>query len=64
MNITISMQKLKFRNLQSRLSLFLLTFLFTFSINLFAQEGDAAQGEKLFKANCAACHKLDKKAVG
>lgn len=58
------MQKLKFRNLQSRLSLFLLTFLFTFSINLFAQEGDAAQGEKLFKANCAACHKLDKKAVG
>lgn len=64
MNITISMQKLKFRNLQSRLSLFLLTFLFTFSINLFAQEGDAAQGEKLFKANCAACHKLDKKSVG
>lgn len=26
--------------------------------------GDAAAGEALFKANCAACHKLDKKAVG
>lgn len=26
--------------------------------------GDTAAGESLFKANCAACHKLDKKAVG
>lgn len=26
--------------------------------------GDVAAGEDLFKANCAACHKLDKKAVG
>ncbi len=26
--------------------------------------GDVAAGESLFKANCAACHKLDKKAVG
>ncbi len=26
--------------------------------------GDVAAGEALFKANCAACHKLDKKAVG
>ncbi|MCW8982263.1 MAG: c-type cytochrome [Altibacter sp.] len=26
--------------------------------------GDVAAGETLFKANCAACHKLDKKATG
>lgn len=26
--------------------------------------GDVAAGEALFKANCAACHKLDKKSVG
>ena len=31
---------------------------------LFAQEGDPAAGKKLFNANCAACHKLNKKAVG
>ncbi|NDH91378.1 MAG: cytochrome C, partial [Flavobacteriia bacterium] len=27
-------------------------------------EGDAELGKKLFKANCASCHKLDKKLVG
>jgi mono/diheme cytochrome c family protein len=26
--------------------------------------GDVAAGEQLFKANCAACHKLDKRATG
>ena len=31
---------------------------------LFAQEGDPVAGKKLFNANCAACHKLNKKAVG
>ncbi len=43
-----------------------LTFvlLFIFSTSLFAQQGDAANGKKLFKANCAACHKLDKKVLG
>ena len=30
----------------------------------FAQEADVAAGKKLFNANCAACHKLNKKAVG
>lgn len=29
-----------------------------------AAGGDVAAGESLFKANCAACHKMDKKAVG
>lgn len=27
-------------------------------------EGDAANGKSLFNANCASCHKLDKKAIG
>lgn len=27
-------------------------------------QGDAANGEKLFKANCTACHALDKQVVG
>jgi mono/diheme cytochrome c family protein len=37
-------------------------FLFTVGNSAFGQ--DAAQGEKVFKANCAACHKVDKKLVG
>ena len=41
-----------------------LAFLFLISISLSAQEGDAINGKKLYKANCAACHKLDKKLVG
>lgn len=41
-----------------------LSFLFLFSINLSAQQGDAVNGKKLFNANCAACHKLDKKLIG
>ena len=39
------------------------TFLFLFTFNLSAQ-GDAKAGKSLFNANCAACHKLDKKLVG
>ena len=35
---------------------------FTFAAN--AQEADPIAGKKLFNANCAACHKLNKKAVG
>ncbi len=50
---------LKFRALF--LSFILITFL---SASLFAQEGDATAGKTLFNANCASCHKLDKKATG
>ena len=39
----------------------LLIFLLTFSTSLFAQDGDPVAGKSLFNANCAACHKLDKK---
>ncbi len=73
------MQKVNFKNISSRVSLFLVTAMLTFSISTFAQAdgdvtevvapaadgaGDAAAGKALFNANCAACHKLDKKATG
>lgn len=72
-NLTISMKKVNYRNLTSHLSLLLLACLLTFSTTTFAQAdstgvetgiGDPVAGEALFKANCAACHKLDKKATG
>ncbi|MBZ0328470.1 MAG: c-type cytochrome [Altibacter sp.] len=59
------MKKVNYRNLPSQLSLLLLACLLTFSTTIIAQDtGDVAAGEALFKANCAACHKLDKKATG
>ncbi len=46
----------------------LVVLVFLFSLTslspVHAFEGDAANGKKLFKQNCAACHKLDKKAIG
>ena len=43
----------------------MLVFLLAFSTNTLAQEeGDVKAGEALYKSNCAACHKLDKKGVG
>ena len=41
-----------------------LIFLLTFSTSLFSQEGDPGKGKSLFNANCASCHKLDKKMTG
>ncbi len=71
------MKKVNFIHLRSKLPLLLLVFLLTFSTTIYSQDeaapavaapadagGDAAAGESLFKANCAACHKMDKKAVG
>lgn len=63
------MKMVNFRNLPSHLSLLLLALMLTFSTTLIAQDaatvaGDAAAGKALFNANCAACHKLDKKATG
>ena len=58
------MKKVNYRNLPSNLSFLLLALLLTFSTSILAQDGDVAAGETLFKANCAACHKLDKKATG
>ena len=59
------MKKVNYQNLSSKLSLLLLVFLLAFSTNTLAQEeGDVKAGEALYKSNCAACHKLDKKGVG
>ena len=51
----------KFRKLSALFAVFI--FLFPAS-TLHAFEGDAKNGKKLFKSNCASCHKLDKKLVG
>ncbi len=45
-------------------SFFLVTLLLASTTQLFSQEPDIEAGKKLFNANCAACHKLNKKAVG
>lgn len=64
------MEKVNFLYLRSQLPLLLLVFLLTFSTNIYSQDesadsgGDVAAGEALFKSNCAACHKMDNKAVG
>ena len=58
------MKKVNYKNLSSKLSFLLLVFLLAFSTNTLAQEeGDVKAGEALYKSNCAACHKLDKKGV-
>ncbi|MBF5027902.1 c-type cytochrome [Planobacterium oryzisoli] len=41
-----------------------ITLLLTTTASVHAQDGDPKNGEKLFKAQCAACHALDKQMVG
>ena len=47
-------------------SLFASNFLLSlcFTLSLTAQEPDIAKGKSLFNANCASCHKLNKKLIG
>lgn len=56
------------RNSFSRIITLCAAFLLAFSSSLFAQidaaTGDADAGKALFKTQCAACHKLYKKATG
>jgi len=58
------MKSVKQHRKPSRFIISSLAFLFIFSLNLSAQDVDVANGEKIFKSTCAACHKLDKKLVG
>ncbi len=51
----------QFKSFQQLVKLSLVFFI-VFTVNIFSQ--DAANGKKLFKSNCAACHKIDKKLVG
>ena len=55
-----------FRQLNFLRPNFLLGFIFylMFFSKAIGQEADVQAGKKLFNANCAACHKLNKKAVG
>ncbi len=41
-----------------------ISLLFSAGASVYAQDGDPKNGEKLFKANCTACHALDKQLVG
>lgn len=56
------MKKVKNHNLFG-VSVFSILLTFVFSTSAFAQ-GDPAKGETLFKANCMACHQLDKRTIG
>ncbi|THD30263.1 c-type cytochrome [Flavobacterium lindanitolerans] len=73
------MKKVGNHNSISRILLFSLALMLTFSVSSFAQDpaapaaeaaapaagaGDVAAGKALFNANCAACHKLDAKMTG
>ncbi len=66
MSLPIKLIEVSIRNKFSSRLFVLLTLAFTFFsiFTLFAQEADVQAGKKLFNANCASCHKLNKKAVG
>lgn len=51
-------------NQNSKLLSFVFSLFLLFTISLTAQEANPANGQKLFNANCAACHKLDSKLIG
>ncbi|MDG1328776.1 MAG: cytochrome c3 family protein [Flavobacteriaceae bacterium] len=59
------MKKVNYHNLSSQVSIILLVLTLTISnVTLGQGNTDAVAGESLFKSNCAACHKLDKRSVG
>ena len=65
------MKKVVHRNATSTIQSIFLALLLTLSTSIFAQDstavagaGDPAKGKSLFNANCAACHKLNKKMTG
>ncbi|AZA55843.1 quinol:cytochrome C oxidoreductase [Chryseobacterium shandongense] len=47
-----------------RQTLIAIGLLLSTSASIYGQDGDPKNGEKLFKANCTACHALDKQLVG
>ncbi|SFZ90741.1 Cytochrome c7 [Flaviramulus basaltis] len=63
-NLTNNMKQVIHRILSKNLLRLSLIILVAFTTSLSAQEGDPAKGKSLFNANCAACHKLDKKMTG
>lgn len=64
-NITNNMREVKHRTLSQKILQLGLIIVFAFSTSAFAQDDcDPAKGKALFNANCASCHKLDKKMTG
>ena len=63
-NSTNNMKQVIYRNLTSKILHLGFILLLTFSTSLTAQEGDPVNGKKVFLANCASCHKLDKVMTG
>ena len=63
-NLTNNMKQVIYRNLTSKILHLGFILLLTFSTSLSAQEGDPVNGKALYNANCAACHKMDKKMTG
>jgi mono/diheme cytochrome c family protein len=63
-NSTINMKQVSNRKLGRNILTLSLIFILTLSTTIFAQDGDVEKGKSLFNANCAACHKLDKKMTG
>lgn len=56
-----------FQLFSNKIKSFSFLFLFLFNFSGYAQEVDQARqeaGKKLFKTQCASCHKLDKKLIG
>ena len=49
---------------KTRFMTFFAYILFLLPFNISAQEPDIAKGKSLFNANCASCHKVNKKLIG
>ena len=49
---------------KARFMTFFACILFLLPFNISAQEPDIAKGKSLFNANCASCHKVNKKLIG
>ncbi|MCF6213039.1 MAG: c-type cytochrome [Flavobacteriaceae bacterium] len=55
---------MKKHSLANKIIYLSLAFLLFLSFSISAQSGDYDKGKQLYNANCAACHKLDKKLIG
>ncbi|MCB9188902.1 MAG: c-type cytochrome [Flavobacteriales bacterium] len=55
---------MKFHSVKKLGIICLFSTVFALFANPFVAQEDAAAGKELFKANCASCHKIDKKSTG
>jgi len=59
-----NMKSVKQHSLVNKFLFSSISFILFLSLSLSAQTGNYDKGKQLFNANCAACHKLDKKLIG